>query len=321
MASVELSRFQCRRCNNEILPNDTAIYCKGICGLAYHKQCTNLSREKVKLVVETPNVMWFCDMCKDNVSVIADMLSKFQESIDHLNNTVSEQTKIIQSQHSKLMELHNNLKLVKNAIQRNSTLDTVESPTSQKYKPGGSKQGSDNNQRRILPQTKGNSNVNKPNGAILSAEIKTTADKTDRDNQQNKNEEFQIVQSQSRKKRSCVKGTNTNSILKGTEKKAWIYVTNLHKETTVNQIETLLSTVCTIDCEKLNLRHSEQRSSFKICAPYKYKEDIMNGELWPVGTLLNRYFFPKRESMNGDIRNCSTSEDFLNKTVRNLSAS
>lgn len=81
--------------------------------------------------------------------------------------------------------------------------------------------------------------------------------------------------------------------MKVADRKAWIFLTQIHKDITEKQVEDYLSNICSVKCEKLELKSSERMASFRLCVPYEVKDQIMDGKLWPRGALVNRYYFPR----------------------------
>lgn len=320
--------MNCRSCSKEIAAIEPKINCNGLCNKFFHKQCLKLTRDKVKMLMETPNIKWFCDQCMESTSVVYALLIKLQDSVNQLNITVHQQTEVINNQTDKMIELENNLnaltsnKNYKHA-QQNRNINTIATSThriNNKDNKENSKLSSststDTQTKRSVIQEVNNS----PNKTKIITSESTTCQTEENKKLRNPNTdnkaEFQIVQSKRRKNRIFVEGTCTNSSVKAVGKNAWIYATRLDKETTANQIQTLLSSICEVKCEKLNLRHSEKWSSFKICAPFHFKDTIINGNIWPSGAQIGRYFFPKETSIKR-IRKTEedSSENFLNATM------
>lgn len=84
--------------------------------------------------------------------------------------------------------------------------------------------------------------------------------------------------------------------LKVADRKAWVFLTQIHKDITEKQVEDYLSKICDAKCEKLELKSSERMASFRLCVPYEVKDQVMDGKLWPKGALVNRYYFPRRDN-------------------------
>lgn len=94
----------------------------------------------------------------------------------------------------------------------------------------------------------------------------------------------------------------------------------MNKDTSEQQIINHLAGICKVDCKKLVQRNSDRVASFRICAPFEKRENILDGKVWPKGTLVNRYFFPRRNREPGstaDLETKSTNRevDFLNTTI------
>lgn len=123
-------------------------------------------------------------------------------------------------------------------------------------------------------------------GKIVSDFSKTTID------------DFTLVVNRKRNKTrsdTVIKGSATNSILKGVEKQAHLHVYRLDKSTNVEDIVTHLKSnqFNKISCEKLQSKHPEEYTSFKISVPISDLDKIKNPDIWPTGTCINRYFLWK----------------------------
>lgn len=75
------------------IPDSITCRNKG-CNAIYHAQCAKLSRSKLAIILETPNVRWYCNTCCDvpeNIPTIATVdvskqLSSIQESLAKLSD-------------------------------------------------------------------------------------------------------------------------------------------------------------------------------------------------------------------------------------------
>ena len=71
-----MSRIKCGSCEVLIKKNEieSSIECNA-CRRKYHRNCTTLSSEEIKVFVSSSKLKWFCDLCNDDVS---DMLSNYE---------------------------------------------------------------------------------------------------------------------------------------------------------------------------------------------------------------------------------------------------
>ena len=88
----------------------------------------------------------------------------------------------------------------------------------------------------------------------------------------------------------------------------------MHKDLTEEEVTNMLSKVCVAKCEKLHFWHSTKYSSFKICVPFEERDKILDGNMWPKGALINRYFFPKVRTEGRNLDNAHQG-DFLNRIL------
>lgn len=335
MAPAASSPIKCGACLNEFSNSDQKVNCGGWCNGFFHKQCINLSRDKVKILLETPSFKWFCQSCDEGSSTLTTLLVKIQTAVERLEQTVSRREEVINTQNFKIMKLNESLQQLtlklnsSHVSQMENSAPTATSPVTR---------GNE------IPQDKRNlpiSGVPKQttcrtgDGARTATQRSAPSGRQQRQRQQSQksgqnadlesatvnDEGFQLVRPkrQQRARRAIVNGTNKTCDIKAIGKNAWIYVTRLDKETSERDVQQLLEGTCKVACEKLNLKHSDRWSSFRICAPFQYKDIILDGQLWPEGAQIGRYFFPRKQESGENAENSEMDGDdnFLNRTTSN----
>lgn len=60
------------------------------------------------------------------------------------------------------------------------------------------------------------------------------------------------------------------------------------KSTTENEIINHLSTLCKVECTKLDLQSSNYVAPFHIRLPFDKNDDVMDSKIWPRGMLINK---------------------------------
>lgn len=118
--------------------------------------------------------------------------------------------------------------------------------------------------------------------------------------------QFQVVNNNRRKRKHrdvfiVGKGSDgSEGSLRPAERRTWIFVTRLHKDTTTDDVKSYLDKVCNVQCEKLtSLRNSDRVASFKVSAPLRFQDDLMRAELWPEGVRVCRYRFRRGGGEDG----------------------
>lgn len=319
MAPSGVDVLECGSCLKEIMQKDSFIKCSGVCGLLFHKPCTNLGRKEITLLLETRNLKWFCESCNVSTSVFLNLFKSLEKTIDDLQKTVRNQSEKIDQQSDKIVLLEKYVYNINEnyANKNNSHLEQEKTSSVQQLKqnPKGGKQ-------MWNPHTEinhENNNIGSSSSNQINQEKTNTHKKNEKnvDNGKDRDNEFTVVQYKNRQKRKetkFIQGTNESSTLRASERNAWIYATNMHKDLTEEEVTDMLSKICVAKCEKLHLWHSKKYSSFRICVPFDEKDKILDGKMWPKGALLNRYFFPKARKEEKKSEN-SQQEDFLNRTI------
>lgn len=102
-----------------------------------------------------------------------------------------------------------------------------------------------------------------------------------------------IIKRQRKTNSSGITGKGSTNInnLKAAEKKIEMYITRLHKDTTVNDItEFLKKKFPEVRCEQGQSKFPECYSSFKITINENNYNSFMNPDLWPSGIYINKFF-------------------------------
>lgn len=90
-----------------------------------------------------------------------------------------------------------------------------------------------------------------------------------------------------------VRGLNEcQAILKSAPKRGYIHVSRLDPSTKADDVYKFSSQICEIlQCETITSRHPEIYSSFKLTIPFENMDALLNGNLWPKGVTVRRFFY------------------------------
>lgn len=145
---------------------------------------------------------------------------------------------------------------------------------------------------------KDNTNANKKDYALVLKDTTKTMSVANSENtpetKKQENNEFLIVQTRKRSnKNKTVTGTAANMQLKAVSKFSYVYVTRLDKDITVDDVKRHLNQINfkEVICDKMNSKHPEIYSSFRVGVPSYRIEQLKNPENWPVGALVNTFFW------------------------------
>ena len=95
----------------EEIQNKAFIKCGGVCQEIFHKHCINLGRIESKLLLDTPNLRWFCDVFNNSASILTALMGRLESKINGILKTVSNHTVLLEAQEKKLQDLQpSNLK-------------------------------------------------------------------------------------------------------------------------------------------------------------------------------------------------------------------
>lgn len=94
-----------------------------------------------------------------------------------------------------------------------------------------------------------------------------------------------------------ITGSNTHiTNFRAVSKKTEVFVSRLHPATTTDQIRAYLcKEFPEIECESLTSKYPENYASFKITVNADNYTCIMNPDVWPDGTFINKFFRKRRQ--------------------------
>lgn len=321
MAAAINNVQNCNKCFVNFKQSDTIIKCSGICEQIVHKHCTNLGRNESKILPECPNLRWFCDQCVKNTSILSAVFQNLDKKLNELLETVSTQSTLIKEQGTRIHTLEKSLSIYQNQENKNicnniTKTKTTKSPPSTTATLTGTQQIEES---RLNPSVIKINRKRETNSNNLSNK---GAGKTEAINKSHRECSHQQHKKSGRpKQQRYIRGSNVEKTsLKAVEKHAWIYVTRLDRNTSQDDIISHLSQICKIECTKLEQKNSDRVASFRIRAPFDKKDEIMDGNIWPNGTWINRFYFPSNKTKPQDLRNYGTGvsdneDDFLNRTM------
>lgn len=115
---------------------------------------------------------------------------------------------------------------------------------------------------------------------------------------QHTNEFTEVIKRRSNNsQRNIIKGTATSSILKSAKFYSHIHLYGLDIGTTCEEITKNLENhnIPETLCEKMNAKHPDLYSSFKVSIPTIQLKDALNPEIWPSGVKMNRFLARRQQ--------------------------
>lgn len=96
----------CGVCKELISALPESILCDGPCGMSIHARCTGLNKTAIRIITESPNVIYLCNGCVEFSSkAVAEKLNAIQQSIVDLAQVISvssEKTEVLSKMSEKL---------------------------------------------------------------------------------------------------------------------------------------------------------------------------------------------------------------------------
>lgn len=103
-------------------------------------------------------------------------------------------------------------------------------------------------------------------------------------------------------------GASKNTDIQAVQKMGYLHVYRLHKDTTTELLHDFLKrTAPKIDFRCEELKKTEKSASFKVAFPITNVNDVYDPEIWPAGSAVRRFMFPKSENFRKP--QATTSQD------------
>ena len=223
-------------------------------------------------------------------------IKKGEERQDKINNKKKSNSKERDNQKAKLKDIVSNEKHQKPSLSNESNLIALE-----------------RDQLNLMKSI-----INLPNKEPSKVtKVKSTEDI---DNKPKEEEVFTEIRYNKNKRRHLVVGkgdAQTTIPLRAVEKKAFLFATRFDPNTTAEDIKKHVSSVCESEVVKLDLKSKNSTASFKIMISFPNKDKVLNENFWPKGIVLNRYYFPKQQSISkqGGHNELNDNNAFLEKRM------
>lgn len=261
----------CSSCGNALITGTEGIKCFS-CELLFHIVCTDLSPAEIKLIKKSKSVHFCCDTCTTKKHVFMSSISDMRNQLNDLFKTVKQNT----------------MKIVAMSAGNSSGCDNS----------CKQENNSQTNKKKAAQVKVKVNDLSKVQGSYSDAATKQSST----DNSQNTND-FTVVKHKkgskpligTRKPDAEKKGSGTAVILKAADRKAYVYIGRLETATSADTIQSYIR-----DNTKINnvivdkIESKGDFAAFKITCDYDSLNIIKDSELWPSGTVINRFFFSKK---------------------------
>ncbi|KAK9496781.1 hypothetical protein O3M35_012974 [Rhynocoris fuscipes] len=284
------SMLSCFLCQNTFRKGNKLVYCE--CGVVSHITCVKNS----KLNFDESTGMWMCETC-----------TKTDPNLDK-PNTTKNKIHHVQSKESHVCErkvetVANNSKTTlvesfSNKAEDNTVIsDDSITPTILEKATDKKKSSPLNNIRDITPTFSDVVKNDIEHNETASPTVDHLNVQSDNNTEEN-GESWKTVTTKKRKTKRII-GTATSgdsesagSTLVAGNRKMWLYVGKIKKNTTVEEVLKFLKFKLPTEefvCEKLDSKG--YYASFKIGLNYNLMENVMCPEFWPKDVLIRRFLF------------------------------
>lgn len=309
MADSENSK--CIKCGlKQEIKGDKIIKCNGTCDGFIHYVCSSFKPTELKfLETNNKNIKWYCDKCCGSKKEPNDMYTK----LDDMNQKLLVLTDIINAQTIKI-EKHNNIltnlkttdesrrithspkETISRPTTRSRTLNTDVTdeftklhlqlttglPEIEKEKENGNNSFSASKIEKHKVQT----NISKKKNDTPKRNINTDVTSASVESLK----KTQVREMSTNRNRKTIRGQRTDTVIKAEENRKWVFISQLVKTTTENDVITYLrdNGVNVLQCNRLEIKNNEI-AAFKIAIKEELYEEMFDPALWPVNTIIRPY--------------------------------
>ena len=290
----------CKRCNKTALSGVRCVKCSKIS----HTSCVNV----LKLQVSSDGTT---NCCESNNNVDSDDLEvSFKECEDnteifYLKAHMKQKDELILNQKSTIDFLKQQVEVLNKLLINNSTC-SKSLPSSETTKTKNNKHLKRQKNTELPVEKSNNNNVAsnhidnntcEENGDIVNISAKPNDDTLTIDG--NKDKSNITNNKKSSRRTAPIKGSrklNDDTVIRPSQKLAFIHVYKLHPDTTETELEKfLLPDFPEVQCEKLNSLYAKYYSSFKVTVNDTNREAVMDPTFWPEGTSINKFFHSRKK--------------------------
>ena len=282
MAAASAGVQHCAACEKSVNTKNVDYLMCINCGTKYHYGCTSISNGEFKLIIRSKNITFTCDECLANIHAKAHDIQLIKQQLENLTKLVQVNTHKIDKIDFRQL-INGNPKKDKSS----SSGDNTKKSPKKKITP-------------VPPTTLVSDGVSYT-GAVKGTKHPEDATKD--------GEPFVLVRPKVKKRTktkpifgsrppptSEAPGTSGQGGLRAIDRKAHIYVGRLHPDTTVDEVQSNLVDVIAVNsCSVAKITSksdSPTYASFHLICDYSDIENVKNPEIWPQGTVINRYFKP-----------------------------
>ncbi|KAJ3652681.1 hypothetical protein Zmor_018625 [Zophobas morio] len=270
----------CKKCKNKVV---TGLKCE-TCSQMFHRSCAKLCTK-----ILNDNTFKCCENSDQNISITD---SDFWETLDGaeidsrvMSYIIKQKDLIIEQQQQQIILLKSQLEKM-TPMQSPMTSDKNPEAKKNEAKPNiNKKQGGKEAQKTtLIPQ---NNNITKKTEKEIESHIKNS------ESGKFPKAEWKVVSPKRKRsyRKPVVGCLPETSSIQAIPRSAYIHVYRLHPDTAAEDLKNFLNQKVSVkEVVKLDSKHPELYSSFKVGVDYVELESAMNPELWPKGACVNKFF-------------------------------
>ena len=280
---------QCGTCDKTIRTDeDLSLTCDGYCKRKHHKDCTGITQGEFDIINrKNRKLLWLCEKCKDIIKGISTETNQPESKASEeepktystTDNTDSDNESIKEKVEYILDFLSHKLgPMIEENIQNNlnNRIATRERDTITAHNQRGTSRIEENNTLHEENQHHEDQEVD---------EVRET-------------EKWNVIQS--RRPRQGLRSGKEDENLQAAERKAWLYIGKLKKNTTSDTVTRYLERngiQGETTCEELHTLGDKK--AFKVGFPFHHLKEAELPEFWPQGIIVRRFRFRKSHRDEG----------------------
>lgn len=276
---------------------DKVLKCYGGCSNFIHYVCSAFKPTELKLFdTHNNNVKWCCDNCgrEKKGTYVSDLYSKIldmDKKIDRMFSIIYEQSIKIEKQNNIIKKLE-----VSSSSEQQTKVEqtTLRGPTTRsKNILTESSKDTKSYAKSLSTQSNKNQTIQDKHTEVNNLEHSEKQKETQLGMKDIKTGNLQQTPARRNpNKTKTIRGNRNDTTISAAENRRWIFVSQLLRTTTENDVHKYLmeNNINVIQCSKLEIRNTDI-AAFKIAVAEDIYERMFEPELWPVNVIIRPYKF------------------------------
>lgn len=308
----------CGVCKSEIdADNSKVLKCSGVCNFMCHVECSTLKKSE-RILLSNENFFYFCDECKVIGFNVNSLLISLKNAVISCQNMILQQTNIINRQSENINTLRNEVKLLggrvghlpeNNALPLDCPAPEVDADPKSNNATFSEVVRCSRNITNNTGHKTNQSTFNSNNGVQDVAVTRPAENVAKKDGNKYKQKKL-IIGKKIESAMSDAPNEDDGFVAIKRTRKCNIHITRVKPSVGIEKVQNYIQTnlknnnvdlecVASLSLEKLNSKHPENYSSFKLSIDSTVERVLLDPSFWPDGIAVRNFITgPTKKPMN-----------------------